>query len=113
MWLQAIRAQCKQLEQELRKGKRREEKLTALQYRLKEDVRLMGADSKCVLEASLRLWLDIFACAFSRGLHHFHKTNMLPSTLHIVHTCQASYSERLVAWMRTCDSSHVIVVMPV
>ena len=37
---------CARLEQELRKSKRREEKLTALQYRLKEDVRLMGSDAR-------------------------------------------------------------------
>ena len=44
--VQDVQAQCARLEQELRKSKRREEKLTALQYRLKEDVRLMGADSR-------------------------------------------------------------------
>ena len=44
--LQDIHMKCTRLEQELRKSKRREEKLTALQYRLKEDVRLMGADAR-------------------------------------------------------------------
>ena len=46
--MQELKAQCVMLEQELRKSKRREEKLTALQYRLKEDVRLMGADTRSV-----------------------------------------------------------------
>lgn len=34
---------------ELRKSKRREEKLTALQFRLKEDVQLMGLNTRCDL----------------------------------------------------------------
>lgn len=49
--LQDISIKCARLEQELRKSKRREEKLTALQYRLKEDVRLMGADARSSLHA--------------------------------------------------------------
>lgn len=44
--IQDITTKCARLEQELRKSKRREEKLTALQYRLKEDVRIMGADAR-------------------------------------------------------------------
>lgn len=51
--MQDVTAQCARLEQELRKSKRREEKLTALQYRLKEDVRLMGADTRSALPAFL------------------------------------------------------------
>ena len=49
--MQDVKTQCARLEQELRKSKRREEKLTALQYRLKEDVRLMGADTRSALAA--------------------------------------------------------------
>ena len=52
--MQDVKVQCARLEQELRKSKRREEKLTALQYRLKEDVRLMGADAKSVSIVLLR-----------------------------------------------------------
>lgn len=44
--VQAVTARCAQLEQDLRKCKRREEKLTALQFRLKEDARQMGADPR-------------------------------------------------------------------
>ncbi len=43
-YVQVVTARCAQLEQDLRKSKRREEKLTALQFRLKEDARQMGAD---------------------------------------------------------------------
>lgn len=56
---------CARLEQELRKSKRREEKLTALQYRLKEDVQLMGADARsappCLL-ANVTMCLDTCFC---------------------------------------------------
>ncbi len=44
--VQEVTARCVQLEQDLRKSKRREEKLTALQFRLKEDARQMGADPR-------------------------------------------------------------------
>ena len=44
--IQEITARCAQLERDLRKSKRREEKLTALQFRLKEDARQMGADPR-------------------------------------------------------------------
>ncbi len=46
MSVQEVIARCVQLEQDLRKSKRREEKLTALQFRLKEDARQMGADPR-------------------------------------------------------------------
>ena len=45
-FVQAVAARCAQLEQDLRKSKRREEKLTALQFRLKEDARQMGTDPR-------------------------------------------------------------------
>ena len=44
--VQKVKAKCLQLEQDLRKSKRREEKLTALQFRLKEDARQLGADPR-------------------------------------------------------------------
>jgi hypothetical protein len=44
--VQEVIARRVQLEQDLRKSKRREEKLTALQFRLKEDARQMGADPR-------------------------------------------------------------------
>lgn len=46
MSVQEVIARRVQLEQDLRKSKRREEKLTALQFRLKEDARQMGADPR-------------------------------------------------------------------
>ena len=49
--VQQVTARCAQLEQDLRKSKRREEKLTALQFRLKEDARQMGADPRLALLA--------------------------------------------------------------
>lgn len=44
--MQDIQAACARLELELRKSKRREEKLTALQFRLKEDVQQMGVNAR-------------------------------------------------------------------
>lgn len=41
-----MQAACARLDQELRKSKRREEKLTALQFRLKEDVQQMGINAR-------------------------------------------------------------------
>ena len=45
-FVQEVTARCAQLEQDLRKSKRREKKLTALQFRLKEDARQMGANPR-------------------------------------------------------------------
>ncbi len=65
--MQEVRAQCGRLEQELRKSKRREEKLTALQYRLKEDVRQMGTDARSVYPTSDTDNKSIHACVAFLG----------------------------------------------
>lgn len=45
--LQAQAERVAALETELRRSKRREEKLTALQYRLREDLKAGGGDARC------------------------------------------------------------------
>jgi hypothetical protein len=45
--LQAQAERLAQLDAELRRSKRREEKLAALQFRLKEDLRACGGDLRC------------------------------------------------------------------
>ena len=39
-----LRAQCASMETELRRSKRREEKLQAMQFRLREDLKACGGD---------------------------------------------------------------------
>lgn len=46
LWVQAQAERVAALETELRRSKRREEKLAALQYRLREDLKSCGGDTR-------------------------------------------------------------------
>ncbi|MBX9448666.1 MAG: hypothetical protein KL787_02625 [Taibaiella sp.] len=52
--LAALEQRCTDLENDLRKSRRREEKLQALQYRLKEDIRQAGGDTMATVFDQLR-----------------------------------------------------------
>ena len=85
----AAQERCAQLEADLRRSKRREEKLAALHFRLKEDVKAGGGDLRFVsrlaedlrgilLCCTLRCWYTAMKAGFFGDQHPVLKTLVFP-----------------------------------
>ena len=86
VWLQELAAKCTALEAELRGCKRREEKLQAMQFRLREDVKVAGADLRC--ECLCKAWQNCGQCSVCKLLlRRILGALMTPGVLAVVLQC--------------------------